>query len=145
MKIRLKAFAYACAFTALGGFLFYTGASDLYNSLRIALDGLTTEGRVVKVDRVYRSGHQDNFYLEIRFTDRQGNSHRFKNRHPYSYLFVPEAGDRAQVRYLRGDTRVAMLATFWESLLGPLISLLIGLFFGWMAIAECKSVFTGKD
>lgn len=145
MKTRLKAFAYACAFTALCVFLFYTSVSDLYNSLRIALDGYTTEGRVAKVDRVYRASHQDNFYLEIRFTDHQGKNHRFKNRHPYSYLFVPEAGDRVQVRYLPGDTRVAMLATVWESLLGPLVSVLLGLFFGWMAIEEFNSVFTGKD
>nr|WP_305907898.1 DUF3592 domain-containing protein [Methylomarinum sp. Ch1-1]MDP4520691.1 hypothetical protein [Methylomarinum sp. Ch1-1] len=127
MTIRLKAFVYACAFTALSGFLFYTSGSDLFNSLRIAMDGLKTEGRVVTVDRVYRSG-QDNFYLEIRFSDHRGKSHRFKNRHPYSYLFAPEADDRVTVRYWRNDTRIAMLSTVWESFFGPLLSLLMAVF-----------------
>ncbi|WP_349431311.1 DUF3592 domain-containing protein [Methylomarinum sp. Ch1-1] len=138
MMIRIKAFAYACAFTALSGFLFYTSGSDLFKSLRIAMDGLTTEGRVVKVDRVSKINQPDNFYLVIQFTDHRGRTHRFKNRHPYSYLFAPEADDRVNVRYWRNDTRIATLATVWESFFGPLLSLLMAVFFSWMAVEEYK-------
>ncbi len=144
MKTRIKALAYVSVFTALCGFLFYTSISDLYNSLRIAFNGVTAEGRVITVDRVVKHSQQDNYYTVIQFTDHRGEIRRFKNRHPYSYLFVPEVGDPVKVRYLRNDTRVAMPATVWESILGPLLSLLIGVFFGWAAIEEYKTLLTGK-
>lgn len=140
MKARLKALAYACAFTALSGYFIYTGVYDLCNSLRIARDGVTTEGVVVTVERIQKYKSDDNFYLTVQFTDHNGKHQRFRNRRPYSFLFAPDAGDNVEVRYLRSDSGVVMLASLWESLLGPLFSLAFGLFFAWVSIQDYREV-----
>ncbi len=145
MTSRINAIAYACAFCALAVFLSYSGANDLYNSIRFALDGVAVEGRAVRVNQVNHSGSSDHFNVQIQFTDRHRQDRRLGNRHPYSYLFVPAEGDPIAVHYLRGDARVAMPSTFWGSLFGPSFSLLIGVFFGWMAIEQFGTTLTGKE
>jgi len=133
---RLRALAYGVGFLAFGIVLLYTGFVDFYNSTQIALDGSSAEGRVVSVDKVQHTQYSDDYFLIIRFKDGSGINREFKNRHPHNFLFFPKVGETVSVRYLPNDPQIAMLATVWQSALGPLVSFLIGVLLCWLGYEE---------
>ena len=141
---KFKDFSIAAIFTALSCLAIYTSATDLYNSFRIMLDGEVVPAKVLDVDRVHRNNQSADYFLLIEYKGLEGKNHQLKSRHAYNILFVPETGDEVEVRFLRNNPRIALLASLWQSLFGPLIQLLFGTIFAWMAIDYFISIFTDK-
>ncbi len=136
MNARLKSWLIIIVSAAAGLYLLYTGGIDLYNSIQLSSKGIITKGEVQRIRRHRSGGSSARFYATVEFKDQSGNSYTFKNTRPYGYLFVPEKGETIEIIYLNTDPNIAVINSLWQKYLGPLLSLMVGFLFVWLAKSE---------
>jgi len=141
MKSKLKVYLIIFASVCAGIYLLYTGAIDIFNSVRMFSNSIQIEGIVKEVQRKRSGGDSARFYAVVEYKGQNGNTYQFKNRRPYGYIFSLNKGEIIKVRYLKSDPNVSVIDTFWQKFIGPVLSLGVGILFLWFAKNEFRKPF----